>query len=77
MKKPRRERFSQLALRQQQLAFMLYMLEGLFANLLHLRRTNAFALLDADVRALDRAGTRCAESINDVRNLLEEMKSHG
>lgn len=74
-KVPRRQRFSQSALRQQQLAFTLYIAEGMFANLVHLRRTNAFALLDSDVRVLDRAGRRCAETVNDIRSVLEEMKN--
>ena len=72
--KHRRERFSQQALRQQQLAFALYISEGCLANLVHLRRTNAFALLDSDVRVIDQLGRRAAENVNDIRTQLEALR---
>ena len=70
----RRKHFTMLALRQQQLAWNLYLSEGVVANLEHALRTNCFCLTAADVRAMKEQLRNAQKAVAFWRNEFVIMK---
>jgi hypothetical protein len=66
----RREKFSREAIRQQQLAWYLYITEGHLANLRHARAVNNFDLYTADVEVIDRLIKSTAAHVDEMRNVF-------
>jgi len=65
---PRDQRFSPDAIRQQQMAWMLFIAEGHLANLETTRRGNTFCLHSTDVELLDRQIVDLEKHVQKLRD---------
>lgn len=63
----REDRFSVPAIRQQQLAWILYISEGFIANLRNALTVNNFCMYEADIDAVERLIRNNEHALNELR----------